>query len=100
MPATDPWAQYESKAAGADPWAQYETKTPQPKTPEMPADVRQGLQHEGFLESAWNSLKSAPAFVANYLSGKDKKLAKQQKEYMEYLDKNGTPQQKKDFAKQ
>jgi len=89
MPATDPWAQYETKAIPSDPAA-----------PEIPPDVRQYLQHEGFLESAWNSLKSAPAFVANYLSGKDRKLAKQQHEYMEYLEKNGTPQQKRDFAKQ
>jgi hypothetical protein len=46
MPATDPWAQYETKAVPSDPWAQYEKKAPARK------DARHGLKGPDEIERA------------------------------------------------
>lgn len=67
--------------------------------PNQPPTTREQLKDQGFWDSAWQSIKAPFAIIGNALSGgyaKDK-----QAEFDEYkkLSEDGTPEQKRDFAK-
>ena len=70
---------------------------------EIPADdhnVRQHLKDEGFLESAWKVIKSPVALLQSLASGDYAKEGTADYARMQELQKSGTPEQKRAFAKE
>jgi hypothetical protein len=66
---------------------------------QQPATTRDQLKSEGFLDSAWNALKSFPALVHSMATGDYQKAAQADRDTASQLQASGTPEQKREFAK-
>lgn len=69
------------------------------KTEVEPSKLREQLKHEGFWESAWNSLTSIPSAVHAAFSGEASKQSDARLKEYEELQKSGTLEQKREWAK-
>ncbi len=62
--------------------------------------VRDHLQNEGFLDSVWNVVKSPVAIVQSLINGDYAKEGSDQYKRAQELQANGTPEQRREFAKE
>jgi hypothetical protein len=70
-------------------------------SPEHPdRSVRDHLKDEGFLDSVWNVVKSPVSIVQSLLSGEYAKEGTAQRKRADELQQSGTPEQKRQFAKE
>ena len=70
-----------------------------PPTPAGSSPLREQLKGEGFWDSAWQSLKSPFSFVQSLLGGDVKTENIAENKQFQQLQKNGTPEQRREFAK-
>jgi hypothetical protein len=66
---------------------------------QQPATTRDQLKDEGFLDSAWNALKSFPALVHSMATGDYQKAAQADRDRAHQLETSGTPEERRAFAK-
>ncbi len=62
--------------------------------------VRDALKSEGFLDSAWAAIKSPITFVHSLYSGDYGSETQSQIKRAQELEKSGTPEQRREFAKE
>lgn len=64
-----------------------------------PKTTREQLMSEGFLDSAWKALKAIPSTLIGMANGDAARAHQADSKAVEQLDKNGTPDQKREWAK-
>ena len=68
--------------------------------PNPDREVRDHLKDEGFLDSVWNVVKSPVSIAGSLFNGDFGRETLAQRQRMEELQKSGTPEQKRQFAKE
>src|ERR1700733_5562163 len=64
-----------------------------------PQNTRQQLMSEGFLDSAWKGLKSIPTTLYSMATGETAKAHQAEAQQVQDLEKNGTTEQRREWAK-
>lgn len=70
---------------------------PPPPTP--PQSIGEQLKSQGFLDSAWSAIKGQLSTIKDVFTGEYTHQTAEQIRQFHELEKNGTPEQKREFAK-
>jgi hypothetical protein len=62
--------------------------------------IRDHLKDEGFLDSVWNVVKSPVSILYSLVSGEDAKSGSEDRKRADELQRSGTPEQRREFAKE